>query len=481
MKIKKLIKTLQVILLICFLIPLICHCYIGTFSRLTADDYCSAALYNTKGIIGGLVDTYATWSGRYTATFFDLFVSSLGTMITPYLPTIFLVIWLAVLAISIRQFDLLTLGGGTWLQSFVVSIIIIFISVSIAPNIAQSLYWRQGIDAYLPGLIFLTGLLGLSCYILRKEFKNKIQFFLYIPACFLLAILAGGNNDTMAAVQVVVLIVLLGLALLLFSGSRRKKATFLFSISLLGALAALALLFFAPGTRTRQAALPPTLDFMNLLRISFSGLIIFFDQIFSYFSRLFSVLILFVFSIISGFTLQGKNSLKSERTNKILIVITPLIVLIFLYVCFVPGSYALSKVVPQRVMIIPGYFLVIGIYIWGLLWGIRIRTISKELKINLPEFEKLIILGSTILIALFPLYISYKIINSQPLMKEYAVKWDSMNQKIIGAKKMGSSQVVVETLPDWAGLEGINENPDHWVNLCASDYYGITIIAKFKD
>jgi len=82
------------------------------------------------------------------------------------------------------------------------------------------------------------------------------------------------------------------------------------------------------------------------------------------------------------------------------------------------------------------------------------------------------------LTTIFPLYNSYKIIHDKALISLYAEKWDKMVLQIEKAKQNHISSQIVPDLPDWAGLEGINSDPKHWVNICASNYFGIQVVTQ---
>ena len=57
------------VLLGLFCAPLVTHIYLGSYSRFIADDFCSAAIARSRGIIRGAHFWYLVWNGRFSANF----------------------------------------------------------------------------------------------------------------------------------------------------------------------------------------------------------------------------------------------------------------------------------------------------------------------------------------------------------------------------------------------------------------------------
>ena len=60
-----------------------------------------------------------------------------------------------------------------------------------------------------------------------------------------------------------------------------------------------------------------------------------------------------------------------------------------------------------------------------------------------------------------------------------AYTWDTRHQYIQAQKNAGIIELQVPSLLYSAELEDIGPDPNHWVNSCAAQYYGIqSIVAK---
>lgn len=88
---------------LCASLPLLAHAYIGSFSRLMADDYCSAVEARARGVFGATHYWYMTWSGRFIAHFLDGIAGVLGPRATPYYPAVGLLLWIAALVLLIHR------------------------------------------------------------------------------------------------------------------------------------------------------------------------------------------------------------------------------------------------------------------------------------------------------------------------------------------------------------------------------------------
>jgi nicotinamide riboside transporter PnuC len=68
-----------------------------------ADDFCSAATAQSRGIIAGAAYWYLNWTGRFSANLLDSFFGYLGPAATPYATGLVLILWLAVLTYAGMQ------------------------------------------------------------------------------------------------------------------------------------------------------------------------------------------------------------------------------------------------------------------------------------------------------------------------------------------------------------------------------------------
>src|SRR5690606_2584300 len=85
------------------LLPLLAHAYNGTFSRLIADDYCTAAIGIAEGAFGGMRHWYTNWAGLYTNFAFKSAVAPFDPRFAGLLPMLVLAAWLAAAVWTLYQ------------------------------------------------------------------------------------------------------------------------------------------------------------------------------------------------------------------------------------------------------------------------------------------------------------------------------------------------------------------------------------------
>ena len=102
-------RILLLFLLALFSIPLATHIHLGSYSRLVADDFCSAAVANSQGIVRGSLYWYMNWTGRYAANLLDTMLASIGPRAIPYQTGSVVIIWFATLAFAVDQLGVLHL------------------------------------------------------------------------------------------------------------------------------------------------------------------------------------------------------------------------------------------------------------------------------------------------------------------------------------------------------------------------------------
>lgn len=475
----KINQTFKIILLICFILPLAAHAYIGTYSRLTSDDYCRAALVKQSSVFIGLADQYKNWTGDYTSIFFGLLSTAGSGRFIPFNTATVVILWLVILALSIRQLLFLFSDKCDWLNAFLLSAVLIFALMTIAPNINQTLYWDTGIYAYLPGLITLTGLLGLAVFLIRKPHLKPTGWIALLGGCLLLALIGGGNNETMSVMQVVVFGILFIAALIFVKAPGKKKAILVAGVCLVGAMLALAIVYFAPGTGVRQSQISFTANIIPLLKTSLFAFQIGMNGFFSGIVKLFALLILGLFSFVTGFRNKTDRASKSNFASLLetLLIFLPILIILLVFFSFIPGAFALSKTVPERTMTIPAFWIAMGVFSWFLVFGIWFKHLVGD-KIHLSRIRRFALMLALLVLVGFPIVEAVSIFRSQPLLKAYAAGWDAMYAQIVEARSKGEAGIFVSVLPNWAGVEGIENIPDHWVNICASDYFGLTVVTK---
>lgn len=160
-----------------------------------------------------------------------------------------------------------------------------------------------------------------------------------------------------------------------------------------------------------------------------------------------------------------------QEMNARLVWIVPSLMLVFMFICFPPAAYGTSDAPPSRTLILPTYFFLLGILIWGFVVGNLLGKKQSFLASTLlPALAIVTITGAAFLH-------SISLYQSRTEFIDYAQMWDQTEASILKSKQNGASQVFIPVTQNWASLNTPNDNPRFWVNVCMSRYYDVQILA----
>ena len=193
-KINKVTSTVLYLLLFSNSLPLVIHSYLGTYSRLYADDFCYFTQLHSKGFFAALQYYYTSLTGRYS----DLVVA-LGTISIDnnylYGTGIFIFFWLIILVYLIHL--LISAEKKHYLFSFLLASTIIYVSIELLPDKSfrrvisnfshtwdrypafyEVLYWKSGRQRFLSPIILGTIISCIIFFLFNSDdklnkFKNK--------------------------------------------------------------------------------------------------------------------------------------------------------------------------------------------------------------------------------------------------------------------------------------------------------------------
>lgn len=441
-------------------VTLFLHGYLGYFVRYIADDFCSAYRARHLGVLRAAWFWYLTWTGRYSASVLDGVIGWLGPGAISFIVLLTIIIWLLVLtALFMFFFSRLK---NRFLVSLALATTTLFALFLLAPDIRGALYWGQGMRSVIPPLIMGTIQVILVNRIRAKEW-TKLQRILWGILGFFWALVAGGFSETYAAFQVAALLFSLLVALIREKNKFSITAVFLAS-GLLGAIGALLIVVLAPGNSERQAFFPPSPDLLNLLIISLKSFLVYGANLAYSPEKVLAIFGLFSLAAIIGSQLQ-------LETDARLLIITLSLTVGFTFICFLPAAYGLSDAPPNRTLILPTYFFLIGLLASGIVSGNLLR---KKQSFAVSTLLPSLVIVTIIISASIN---SINLYQSRSEFIEYARLWDETDAMILKSKQDGIRQVIVPVIQNWASINTPNDNPKFWVNVCMSDYYDVQIIA----
>lgn len=459
-------QRLGLILLIAFpLTGLTAYALLGNFTRMIADDFCSASFANRLGLLRSVWYWYLNWSGRYTAFATDWLIlgPGLGPYRYHYVVPALLFLWLLFVCLVLYLF-LRGHHGLAFLHSLALASILLFVVLLLTPDIPQSLFWWNGMRSYaLPLVVF-------SFYVLL--YKLNLDFFklsalLVNSLGFLLFFLSGGISETMAVAQTVFLLFAIVLHLLKVVDRPRTELTMLF-FCLAGAAVSLVVVILAPGNAIRQAFLPPPPDFITLLSISIRSYMSFLGNLFRTAAGIAGIL----GALLAALWIGGQYHMSSPVRGRLIFACLLGGVLIS-FACFPPGVYGYSEPPPPRVMIIPVFFLMAGVLSAAFLSGIRL---GEQAGVQWNR-STVLITAAIILTGYSALFTTWSLYQKRHIYMDFAKLWDQVDAQILQARAESLDSVTIPALNVWTGGGGDpTDNPRFWVNQCYSLYYGLTVL-----
>jgi hypothetical protein len=452
---------------------LVMHGYLGSYTRLIADDFCSVYFAEKLGLLRSIWFWRLNWSGRYSAFAIDWVLAKLAPVYSlPFVTSISLILWclFAMLTIFLALRSLKP-ESWNWVVAFLTGLLFVFVVLSLSPNLPQSLYWWNGMRSYTLPLIGLT--LAFMVFQARPaKFVSNFNGLLWGVGSFILLFLNGGLGETFAVFQFSALVFLIALRLVSSPIKREDTGLLLYAAGLLGTVISLVVIISAPGNAIRQAFNPPP-EFGKLVGISIQAYLDFLS------------LILFSPEKITGLAgailllilLGGFYADAIHKGWQIAAYVGGGILLSF--ACFPPGVYGYSEPPPLRTLVIACFGLVAGLFCASFLVGQRLSKVIQSR--NVVYFGvtsiSVLLLGVSSIIQMQMLY------QQRTDYIAYAQAWDRNDRMIWEAKTAQKASVIIENpaANNWTGLNVLNDNPKFWVNACHTNYYGIPVFGPKPD
>ena len=471
-----------IVLGVSMMIPLGMHAFMGGFARYIADDFCTLGTLRRLGFFGSQVNWYENWSGRFSFTFVVNLTQLVGPKLTPILPALALVLWLLAVCFLILRWQRWLRTTASIILAFAVSGFVIFATLEGSPNVYQSLYWQTGMLTYTLPLILLTAYLGWLLFYADGH-PDKIQSSWAIPASGAAAFVFGGFSETYVSVQTALLVALFILSTIMLKGKKRRQVNAFLGAGIVGSLLAMLVIVIAPGNLIRRGLMPPSPDPLELIKKSLYDVYIF--SVISFRRQPYIVALSVILPALVGFlTYQGGSLNKPLCSGDWAWWLCPLVVIPALtagliLASIMPSEYAISSYPDGRVLIMPAYFLFLGMTLWGLSLGSRLRSlfvIQREWILSIASGA----FGLSVCALLVFGFVSARTLADQvPVARQYAQAWDKRDLTL---KNIGEDQdepIPVPSLRHMGFLAEIGYDPDEWINRCVAQAYGVdAVVAK---
>ena len=481
-----------------FALPLLAHAYAGTASRYVGDDYCAGYIFRDYGLIGGQVWHYKSWSAVPTTLLLMAATEPGGARLAPALPAMALMLWVVAATWSIRQLSTWSRASWDWTICLLLAEVLIVVTLQDAPNVAQSVYLRVPMLAYMCPLIVLTGYIG---WLARTAARDR-QGWGPLAASGALAAVFAAFGPVSAAFMTAATVLAYVAARSQQADSRWRALSHLLIAGCIGSVVALAIVALAPGNATRQAHFPnpPGLLKVGLWSVLYAAFM-FCRPVVS----LARGAIVAVVPHVLGGTPSWLPTALAMGTSPLPLMIAiltgaslallrrqpiaaapplkrarwwiPVAAFVLVCACMAPGAYGTSAPPPPRALLIPQYVITCLAACWGFaMAAVAAPALEPRVKAISPMVAMLV----ACLILLVPVAATPAIVRTGATLRQWAKEWDVADSQLKAAHAAGVRDAKVPALESIAGVGSISPDVQDWVNICAAHYYGLHSITGIR-
>jgi len=446
------------------------YAYLWTFSRYGSDDYCLSAFFLQDNLGYAIVQRYFMASSRYTNILFIGLVDGVfGWYNVAILPGLMIALFVSGLYLFLKEIgEMLRLGWSRGLVFFL-SLLLVYFSITQAPDLYETLYWRAGMTSHFAPLALIP---FFGAFLLRqiRNTKQGSPSILVQAACFILPFLIGGLSEPPTALMITVFG--LGIVAAWWWGDVRQRRSVLMILvwSLLGALTALIVMALAPANSIRMQTPPP--PFPELV-----ARIVYYPSYFiidTFRALPTPTLVSMVVPALLFYVKYGcaSQSLTKEGRNRlgILLFLLPLLTYLFIAASFAPSAYGQSYPAPRARFI--GRLLLTGAFITE---GAVLGSLTAQIKLFQSTYVRGFATLALIILALYPLRTVWRISEEIPVYQQRAAAWDLRESEIRTLQAEGNKDLIVRFLSK-EQIQDLGDHADFRLNRCAAALYGVDSI-----
>ena len=460
------------------LVALALYAYLGIFSRYASDDYCLSAFFLQNDFIKAMVQRYYESSSRFTNILFiglaDKLLGWYNVAVLPALMLSLFVLGLVLLLREISEFFQLRWNRG---MIFFLSLLVVYFSVTQAPDLYQTLYWRAGMTSHFAPLVFMP---FWGAFLLRqiRIVSERIPSVWIQFACFLIPFTIGGLSEPPTALMITILTLAI-LASWLWSDVRTRRGTLiLLAWSLAGALTAFIVMALAPANSLRMQTPPPPLLELVWRIISYPSFFIVSTFRTLPLPTLISVAMPAALFYVKYSYADPEPSREARNRLGLFMLIVVVLTYLLIAASFAPSAYGQSYPVP-RARFAARVIMTVALMTEGALIGMLLALVrTKSVQPALIRNFAILVLA---ILALYPLRTAWRTLADIPVFQESAAVWDAREAEILAMKADGQQNLVIRFLSE-APIQDLGDHKGYRLNRCAAALYGVdTIVAVPMD
>ena len=225
------------------LAPALVFAYLGHFSRLEYDDYCTVKVGRETDAWEGMVYWYNTWAGSYANFFLKSALAPLDTLLPQIMPAVIIALWLVGLVWLLRE--ALQIDSSRRTISMVVAGLVAAASIN-ALHSPQAFYWYAASTHYTLPLTLLTMYIALAMWAARR-WPSWPGLVIGAALCFL----SAGAAEIFVVFQLVFLSLCLLAARVFLRPPLRLRYVRIFALGFCVTSVSLFIYLNAPGVANR--------------------------------------------------------------------------------------------------------------------------------------------------------------------------------------------------------------------------------------
>ena len=347
------------------------------------------------------------------------------------------------------------------------SVLVVYFSVTQAPDLYETLYWRAGMTSHFAPVVFIP---FFSAFLLRQiQNATSGRPALWTQAaCFLLPFLIGGLSEPPTALMITVLALGILAAWRWSDVRQRRSILILLFWALAGALTALIVMALAPANSIRMTTPPPPLPEL-LSRIVSYPLYFILDTLRALpIPTLISMAVpALLFYVKYTSTPDGLSAQARTRLALLLIVVLSLAYLL-IAASFAPSAYGQSYPAP-RARFSGRAVMTIALMTEGALLGVLLAQALR------PVYLRRLAVVALAILALYPLRTAQRLVPEIPVYQQRATAWDAREAEIVAMKAQGERDLLVRFLSE-ERLQDLGDRTGFRLNRCAAALYGVDSI-----
>jgi hypothetical protein len=426
------------------------YAYLGTFSYYLADDYCEAVrVGNASSPFAAVLERYTAESWpratmRYSNLLFVGIGESLGKNNLPVTIVSMTLLWFAGLTWSLRELGkFLKVDWGVHVDLFL-GLTFGFFSLLQAPSLFQTIYWRSAMMTHFAPLVVGSFLFAFLIRQARRPDDKPltIPLFLFI---FISTFFMAGFSEPPTTTILTVLPLLMAVVWIFGDSTARWKHLPLLSVTFAGALLGLLAMLLSPASM--DAAQEKTLNVIEILGNSFLYAYLFIadslrtQPLPTFISVFIPLMLIWLYRRTKSYELSHEQ----KRMIWITMAAVPVLAWILIAAGFSPSVYGQSFPV-ERARFLARTIMIASFMLEGALIVYPLRAALNIYRFDVPEY------------------------------RERAEWWDLREAYIVRHAGMGEKDIVIPGFSGVYQVKEIDNNPNHWVNRCAAQFYGVDSI-----